>query len=62
MARTPKLEQKERLTIWVDKRVVAYFKHIAELEERPYQPLMNKVLVDYYDALPDEAKLIRQDR
>jgi uncharacterized protein (DUF4415 family) len=62
MGRAKTNHDKERVCLYVDKEVVALFKHVAEIEERPYQPLMNKVLRDYYDALPDDKKLIRQDR
>lgn len=51
-----KLDDKERITIWLDKKVIAHFKHIAEQEERPYQPLMNKVLRDYLESLPIEQQ------
>lgn len=56
MARQPTNDNKERVCLYIDKDVVAYFKHIAERDERAYQPLMNKVLREYYDALPDKQK------
>lgn len=62
MGRKAVNENRERVCLYVDKEVVAYFKHIADIREGPYQPLMNKVLKDWYDDLPGEAKLIRQDR
>lgn len=55
-------DDRERVSLYVDKKVVDLVKHIAGIEERPYQPLMNKILTDWYDALPDDKKLIRQDR
>lgn len=60
MGRAKTNEDKERVCLYVDKRVVEYFRHIAETNEQAYQPLMNKVLRDYYEALPDAAKLINQ--
>lgn len=56
MARQPTNDNKERVCLYVDKDVVAYFKHIADSNERAYTPLMNKVLRDYVDALPAEQK------
>jgi uncharacterized protein (DUF4415 family) len=57
MARKATNENKERVCLYVDKEVVAYFKAQAEFEERPYQPLMNQVLRAHYDALPDTKYL-----
>lgn len=62
MARQKTNENRERVCLYVDKEVVTLVKHLAEMEERPYQPLMNKILREWYDALPDDKKLIRQDR
>lgn len=62
MARAKTNENRERVCLYVDKEVVAYFKHLAGVNEGPYQPLMNKILREWYDALPDDKKLIRQDR
>lgn len=45
---------KVRITIELDKDVVDYFKMLAHKEERPYQPLMNKVLRDHVQSKVEE--------
>lgn len=50
----------ERVTLYVDRTVMAYFKHMAEIKEQPYQQFMSNLLKQYYEALPDAAKLINQ--
>lgn len=39
--------KKRKITIAIDEDVVQYFQMLGHKEERPYQPLMNKVLRDY---------------
>lgn len=56
MGRPTTNENRERVCLYLDKDIVAHFKHLASTEERPYQPLMNKVLRDYLDALPIEQR------
>lgn len=60
MARAKTNENKTRVNLYVDTNVLEYFKHIAETNEQAYQPLMNKVLRDYWESLPPEAKFINQ--
>lgn len=43
----PKDLKKTRITIRLDADVVQYFQTLADEQDRPYQPLMNKVLRDY---------------
>jgi uncharacterized protein (DUF4415 family) len=44
MATSPK---KVRVNIYFDEDVVAYFKARAAFDDRPYGPLMNKILREY---------------
>lgn len=44
MATSPK---KVRVNLYIDEEVVAYFKARANFDDRPYGPLMNKVLREY---------------
>lgn len=39
--------KKVRVNIYFDEDVVAYFKARANFDDRPYGPLMNKVLREY---------------
>jgi uncharacterized protein (DUF4415 family) len=39
--------KKRKLTIAIDEDTIAFFQMLGHKEERPYQPLMNKVLRDY---------------
>jgi len=52
LPKTPKV----RVNLHLEEGVVAHFKHVAELEERPYQPLINKVLREYIESLPPEQR------
>lgn len=45
----PKDLKKTRITIRLDADVVQYFQMLAEEQERPYQPLMNKVLRNFVE-------------
>jgi uncharacterized protein (DUF4415 family) len=47
MGRERKNDDKDRVCLYVDKEVVAYFKQRAEELGANYQPMMNKVLVEY---------------
>jgi uncharacterized protein (DUF4415 family) len=48
--------KKERCNLHLDADVLAHFKHVGATEERPYQPLINKVLRDYIESLPPEQR------
>jgi uncharacterized protein (DUF4415 family) len=56
MSRERKNDDKTRVSLYVDTKVVDCLKHIAGQSEAPYQPLMNKILRDWYEALPPEQK------
>lgn len=58
MARKPTNENKTKVHMYVDTKVVEYFKAYAEAHEIAYQPLMNKVLREYYESLPPEQQLL----
>ena len=45
---------KRRITIEIDEDVVRYFQMLAHKDERPYQPLMNRVLRDHVQKERDE--------
>jgi uncharacterized protein (DUF4415 family) len=41
--------KKVRVNLYIDEEVVAYFKARANFDDRPYGPLMNKVLREYVE-------------
>lgn len=48
MATKPKI----RVTLNLDVEVVEYFKAQGKFEERPYQPIINRILRDYIKQAP----------
>jgi uncharacterized protein (DUF4415 family) len=56
MANQPKLKERGRVNLHLDQDIIDHFKHVGATEERPYQPLINKVLRDYIESLPPEQR------
>lgn len=57
---TEEKRKKRKITIAIDEDVVQYFQMLGHKEERPYQPLMNKVLRNFVEQAVKADKAVAE--